>query len=117
MNRRHPEDLLPLRSLVFDFLLLFNESDRHGYGLMRTHNERGGKQVLGPGTLYRTLKEMQDQGLIEPAGDRSEPGGKDRRDYRITAFGRQVAAAEAARMASLVGLAREGRAIAQRACG
>ena len=65
--------------------------------------------MLGPGTLYRTLKEMQDQELIEPASDHSEQAGKDRRYYRITAFGRQVAAAEASRMASLVGMAREGR--------
>jgi DNA-binding PadR family transcriptional regulator len=109
MSNRQSEDLLPLRTLVFDFLLLFNEDDRHGYGLMRTHNDRGGKQVLGPGTLYRTLKEMQDRGLIEPAGNQPVQAGKDRRYYRITAFGRQVAAAEAARMASLVGIAREGK--------
>ena len=103
-----PEDLLPLRPLVFDFLLLLNDGKRHGYGLMRTHNEKGGKQVLGPGTLYRTLKEMQELGLIERLDDADGDGGKDRRYYRITTFGRQVASAEAARMADLVGIAREG---------
>ena len=108
MSNRQSEDLLPLRTLVFDFLLLFNEDDRHGYGLMRTHNDRGGKQVRGPLSLVRTLKEMQDRWLIEPTDDHSEPTGKDRRYYRITPFGRQVAAAEASRMASLVGIAREG---------
>jgi DNA-binding PadR family transcriptional regulator len=107
VSERQPEALLPLRPLVFDFLLLFNAGDRHGYGLMQEQNAKGGRQVLGPGTLYRTLREMQDLGLIRPAGD--SEGGKDRRYYRITPFGRQVAAAEAARMASLVGQAREGR--------
>ncbi len=101
------ETLLPLRPLVFDFLLLFNQEDRHGYGLMQEQNEKGGRQVLGPGTLYRTLREMQELGLIQPADEKAN-GGKDRRYYRITTFGRQVAAAEAARMASLVGQAREG---------
>ena len=51
---------------------------------------------------------MQQLGLIQPAGENGE-GTKDRRYYRITPFGRQVAAAEAARMASLVGQAKEGR--------
>jgi DNA-binding PadR family transcriptional regulator len=107
MSEGTPETLLPLRPLVFDFLLLFNQEDRHGYGLMQEQNERGGRQVLGPGTLYRTLREMQDLGLIQPSGEYGE-GTKDRRYYHITPFGRQVAAAEATRMASLVGQAREG---------
>ncbi len=108
MSERQPEELLPLRTLVFDFLLLFNQEKRHGYGLMQQQNDKGGRQVLGPGTLYRTLREMQELGLIQPVGENGE-GAKDRRYYCITPFGRQVAAAEAARMASLVGQAKEGR--------
>ncbi|MCZ6754952.1 MAG: helix-turn-helix transcriptional regulator [Gemmatimonadetes bacterium] len=108
MNEATPETLLPLRPLVFDFLLLFNQQERHGYGLMQEQNERGGRQVLGPGTLYRTLREMQELGLIQPKNG-ADGGSKDRRYYGITSFGRQVAAAEAARMASLVGQAKEGR--------
>lgn len=114
MSSRSPESLLPLRPLVFDFLLLLNHGEWHGYGLMQKQNDRGGKQVLGPGTLYRTLKEMQRHGLIEPVPDdevvaEEGTGGPDRRYYRITPFGRQVAAAEANRMASLVGQARAGK--------
>ncbi len=108
MSEGTPETLLPLRPLMFDFLLLFNQEERHGYGLMLEQNDKGGRQVLGPGTLYRTLREMQQLGLIQPAGENGE-GTKDRRYYCITPFGRQVAAAEAARMASLVGQAKEGR--------
>ncbi len=112
MTSSEPAGLLPLRQLVFDFLLLLNDRERHGYGLMQEHNSRGGSQVLGPGTLYRTLKEMQSKGLIESVereGENEVTGGPDRRYYRITSFGRQVAAAEAARMAALVGQAREGK--------
>lgn len=107
MTQTHAADLLPLRPLVFDFLLLFNQKERHGYGLMQEHNDKGGRQVLGPGTLYRTLREMQEKGLIEPTNP--SESAKDRRYYHITPFGRQVAAAEAERMASLVGQAKEGR--------
>ena len=108
MSERTPETLLPLRPLVFDFLLLFNQEARHGYGLMQEQNDKGGRQVLGPGTLYRTLREMQELDLIQPVNGAADHG-KDRRYYSITSFGRQVATAEAARMASLVGLAKEGR--------
>ncbi len=108
MSEGTPETLLPLRPLMFDFLLLFNQEERHGYGLMLEQNDKGGRQVLGPGTLYRTLREMQELGLIQPAGENGA-GTQARRYYRITPFGRQVAAAEAARMASLVGQAKEGR--------
>ncbi len=108
MSEGTPETLLPLRPLMFDCLLLFNQEERHGYGLMQEQNDKGGRHVLGPGTLYRTLREMLELGLIQPAGKNGE-GAKDRRYYRITPFGRQVAAAEAERMASLVGQAKEGR--------
>ena len=69
-----------------------------------------GRAILGPGTLYRTLKEMREQGLIEPG---QAPEGEDarRQYYTLTRAGRQVAAAEAARMSALVDEARAGRLI------
>jgi len=113
MTERRADEFLPLRPLVFDFLLLIHESPRHGYGLMQEHNSRpGARQVLGPGTLYRTLREMEGLGLIEGFdGEAAEGPGRDRRYYRITSLGRRVAAAEAHRMAQLVGVAERGRLI------
>jgi DNA-binding PadR family transcriptional regulator len=108
MSENTPGTLLPLRPLIFDFLLLLNQEQRHGYGLMQEQNDKGGRQVLGPGTLYRTLREMQELGLIKPVNG-TDDGSKDRRYYHITPFGRQVASAEASRMASLVGQAKEGQ--------
>jgi PadR family transcriptional regulator PadR len=58
---------------------------------------------LGPGTLYRTLKQMQRAGLITASGgptDESE--GPPRRYYQLTGFGRRAAVAEAGRMRALV---------------
>lgn len=103
---------LPLRPVVFEILLVLNEGERHGYGLMQDLKERsGGRWVLGPGTLYRTLNEMVRKRFIEPGGDRKAPdaGDERRRYYRLTPFGRKVAAAEAQRMASLVEIAQAGR--------
>lgn len=97
----------PLRPVVFEILLILNEGERHGYGLMKELRERpAGRWVLGPGTLYRTLREMLEQGLIEPLGRPEDARGK--RSYRLTPQGRRAAAAEARRMARLVGIAVEG---------
>jgi DNA-binding PadR family transcriptional regulator len=106
-----PESLIPLRPVVFQILLILNEEERHGYGLMQDVKERtDGRRILGPGTLYRTLKEMQAQNLIERSTRRPAPDLDDerRRYYRLTKFGRLVAAAEAQRMAALVHVARAG---------
>ncbi len=97
--------LTPMRPVVFEILLLLNERDLHGYGIMTVLKERKqGRFILGPGTLYRTLKEMKGKGLIEPAGRRAaEDADNERRlYYSITPFGRRVASAEARRMARLV---------------
>ena len=106
-SRRSQESLRlspePLRPLVFQILLLLHESEKHGYAIMREINERAGRNViLGPGTLYRTLKQLRDAGLIEesPAADNR------RRVYRLTFEGSRIARAEAERMAAIVERAR-----------
>ena len=64
---------------------------------------------LSPGTLYRSIQRMLEQGLIQETAERPAPELDDerRRYYRITSFGRTVAKAEARRLAQLVKLARE----------
>jgi DNA-binding PadR family transcriptional regulator len=105
-----PVALLPLRPVLFEILLLLHEQPRHGYGVMKLLRERpAGKWIVGPGTLYRVLRELQSSGLIE--SDSATPAGHDgsrRRIYRLTPFGREVAAAEARRMETLVSMARAG---------
>ncbi|MBV8937336.1 MAG: helix-turn-helix transcriptional regulator, partial [Alphaproteobacteria bacterium] len=64
---------------------------------------------LSPGTLYRSIQRMLEQGLIQETAERPTPELDDerRRYYRITSFGRAVAKAEARRLAHLVKLARQ----------
>lgn len=103
------KDSEPLRPVVFAILIALNEESKHGYGIMKIVNQQMGRRaVLGPGTLYRTLKELRDEGLIEYAPASTNADAR-RRYYRITAEGRQIARAEAARMADWVDLARRGR--------
>ena len=102
----------PLRPRVFAILLALAEGPRHGYGMMQVlQDDPTESWLLGPATLYRTLKEMQDQGLITSAdGPDEESGGPPRRYFRLTAIGRRAGAAEAERMAALA--SRWGRVVA-----
>jgi DNA-binding PadR family transcriptional regulator len=97
--------LLPLTPAVFHILLALANGERHGYGILQeiaaiTHAQRR----IGPGTLYRSIKQMLAAGMIEEADERPDPTLDDerRRYYRLTAFGRRVALAEAQRLAQLV---------------
>lgn len=107
-NRVAPDDLLPLAPAVFQILLSLAEGERHGYALKREIARRtDGRLTLGAGVLYGSISKMLAQGLIEESDERPDPHLDDerRRYYKVTAFGRRVAQAEAARMQELVDLA------------
>jgi DNA-binding PadR family transcriptional regulator len=97
-----------LTPAVLHILLSLADEERHGYGIMREVEDRGGVR-MGPGTLYGSIKRMLGDGLIEESDERPDPELDDnrRRYYRITDFGRRVAGAEAARLESLVRSARD----------
>lgn len=107
---RSPEEHLPLTPAILNILLSLADGERHGYGIMREVEQRtGGGTRLGPGTLYRSIKQMLERGWIEESGERPDPELDDerRRYYRMTNLGRRVAGAEAERLAGLVETARE----------
>ena len=104
-----PEDLLPLQPAVFHILVALADRDRHGYSIMQDVAARTNNQLrMSPGTLYGSIKRMLAQGLIEELRDAPDPADDDerRRYYRITRFGRRVAAADAARLESVLRQAR-----------
>ena len=112
--RRDPSELLPLPVSEFQILLALADEERHGYGIKQEVSARtGGEVELGPGTLYGSVKRMVASGLIEESDERPDAALDDerRRYYRITALGREAAAAEARRMERLVGVARAKRLI------
>jgi DNA-binding PadR family transcriptional regulator len=97
----------PLPASEFQILLALADSvPRVGSAIKDEIAERtGGDVVLGPGTLYTSVKRMLAAGLIAEVHD-----GSDRvRAYRMTAAGRMAAAAEARRLERLVADAREKR--------
>jgi DNA-binding PadR family transcriptional regulator len=104
------EKLIPLTPAVLHILLALVGGERHGYGIMReVATGTDGAFRLGPGTLYRSIKQMLGLGLIVEGGERIDPALDDerRKYYRITERGRAAARLEAARLARTVQLARE----------
>lgn len=99
------DHLLPLPVAHFQILIALADSERHGYGIMQDIEARtDGKMRLSPGTLYGSIKRLLEQKLIEESDERPDPSLDDerRRYYRLTTFGRQVAAAETGRLSKLV---------------
>jgi DNA-binding PadR family transcriptional regulator len=103
------ESLLPLPTAVFHILIALADRDRHGYSIMQDVASRtDGKVQLSAGTLYSSIRRMLEQGLIEELTRSPDPSSTDerRRYYRLTRFGKRVAAAEAARLSALLQQAR-----------
>lgn len=99
---------VPLRAPVFHILLALSERDLHGLGIAdEVERATDGAVDLGPGTLYRSLKEMTGLGLVSETPAPEDGADPRRKYYQITPAGRQVAAAEAARLERLVRVARE----------
>lgn len=101
-----PRALLPLGASAFYILLALAEGERHGYSIAKeVEDASDGAIHLGPGTLYRVIKQMVVDGWIEDV-HRSDPEDPRRRYYRLTKWGRRIAIAEAERLAELVRTAR-----------
>jgi DNA-binding PadR family transcriptional regulator len=93
----------------FYILLSLAERDRHGSGIMRDVLElTDGALKLWPVTLYGTLDELHEQGLIR-ALERAPAGAEDdsarKRWFQITAAGRRALTAEVARLQETVQVA------------
>ena len=100
-ERLTPQSFLPLTPVVFQILLALTDQERHGYGIMKEVSDRtDGSVTIRPGTLYRAVSRLLTDRLIEESETRPDPEEDDerRRYYRLMAFGRQVAEAEARRM-------------------
>ena len=100
MVDRDPAELLPLTPALFHVLLALADGEKHGYAVLKEVEERtSGAVRLSTGTLYGIVKRLLQDGWIRD----SVLGSTDRRRaYRLTAFGRKVAEAEAHRLRELV---------------
>ena len=100
MAERDPADVLPLTPALFHVLLSLADGQKHGYAILKEVELRtSGAVRLSTGTLYGIIKRLLADGLIRESATGSD---ERRRAYRLTAFGRRVALAEAERLRDLV---------------
>jgi DNA-binding PadR family transcriptional regulator len=102
----------PLTSVAMLVLSSLAEAPRHGYNLKKDVKERSAGDVApGATSLYRTVWQLLDEGLIAESDDRPAPHQDDarRRYYQITAAGRRALTAELARLERLIVAARPRR--------
>jgi DNA-binding PadR family transcriptional regulator len=108
-SKLHTEKFIPLKPNVFSILLVLSEGDAHGYGIKKEVEADSNNQVrLEPGTLYRVIGKLLDDGLIGETNHNPDASSEDerRRYYTLLPFGRQVLVAETERLASLIDSAR-----------
>lgn len=106
----------PLRPAVYHILLALQGGDRHGLGIAdEIERASEGTVEMGPGTLYRSLAEMVGHGLIRSVEAPSSDADPRRKYYRITPDGRDLLAAETARLGRLVEAARARGALPEKA--
>lgn len=86
------------------YILLALYTPRHGYAVMRFIEEKtAGRLSLGAGTLYGALNSLQEKGWIKPWGS----GDGRKKEFVVTALGREIAGQELARLNELAGIAAE----------
>jgi DNA-binding PadR family transcriptional regulator len=106
MVRRDPALYLPLTPAAFHVLLALADGPKHGYLILKDVTERTSGDVrLSTGTLYGLIKRFLDDELIVELAPSANDDER-RRRYRLTPFGREIAASEAARLEQLVAAAR-----------
>ena len=105
---------MPLKPTELLILMMLTAGERHGYGIRQDILEHtDGTVELEAGNLYRHVRRLEDEGLVEESARRRASATDDerRRYYRLSALGRRVLAAELLRLRALVRLGEERRVI------
>ncbi len=68
-------------------LVVLDEESSYGYELMERLATEFDFEQINAGTLYRTLRQMEKEGLCESEWETSKGGGPARRMYYITKAG------------------------------
>lgn len=105
------DEFLPLSPVSMEILLALAASDLHGYAIIQAvRQQTAGRLRPGAGTMYAALERMLDAALIREVTTADDLSAR-RRSYGITALGREVARAEAKRLAGVIKLAAERRLV------
>jgi DNA-binding PadR family transcriptional regulator len=105
---------VPLKPVEVLILTMLTAGERHGYGIRQDIVEHTRGEInLEAGNLYRSIRRLEVDGLLEESGRRpaSDADDERRRYYRLTATGKRVLATEMLRLRDLVRLAEQRRLI------
>jgi DNA-binding PadR family transcriptional regulator len=94
---------------MLQVLIALASGDKHGYAILQeVGTDTSGGMRMSTGTLYSVIKKLLHEGMIQELRERPaiERDDQRRRYYRLTEFGRRLAAAELKKMESMVALAR-----------
>jgi DNA-binding PadR family transcriptional regulator len=104
VTKRDPLAHLPLTPAMFYVLVALADGQTHGYAILKDVEQlTDGSVRLSTGTLYGIIKRLLGDGLIRESGSADDAR---RRSYELTAFGRDVARAEAARLENTLAIAK-----------
>ncbi len=84
-ERKNELEVRPRNWLTAVMLLTLREWNSYGYELMERASAFG-FEAMNPGTLYRTLRQMEEGGVVKSTWETSK-GGAARRMYSITEAG------------------------------
>lgn len=97
----------PLSEATFLILLSLMDSPRHGYAILKEVEKLSdGRVVLSTGTLYGAIKRFLDSNWIKRVADPDGETSRERQAYDLTAEGRRIVGAEAARIQGLAKVSR-----------
>jgi PadR family transcriptional regulator, regulatory protein PadR len=85
LSADHAIDARPINWLIPVALVVLWEESTHGYALLERLRQFG-FEGINPGTLYRTLRQMENEGLCESEWETSEVGPACR-VYSVTGSG------------------------------
>ena len=110
-----PLDLLPLKPIELLVLTMLSGGERHGYGIRQdivAHT--GGRIALEAGNLYRHIRRLETERLIEETEPRALLGDDDERRiyFRLLPYGRRVLAAEVRRLRAIIAIAEANHVVA-----
>ena len=101
---------LPLRPVACAVLASLADRPRPGFDVLEAVNATvPGRPLLGPGTLYRLMRELRQAELIERADPAADPGDDRQVHHTLTPLGRAVLEAELDRLRRTLTLAARAR--------